>query len=70
MKSNQIKNHKISLKKMLLCETKTRRKYGDRAFSVAGPKLWNLIDDKARVCKTVNAFKKELKTYYFCKAYK
>ena len=59
-----------SSEKMLLCEPKTRRKYGDRAFSVAGPKLWNLLEDKARACKTVNAFKKELKTYYFHKAYK
>ena len=32
---------------------RNRRKYGDRAFSVAGPKLCNLLRDEARTCKTV-----------------
>ena len=32
--------------KLLLEEPKTKRLYGDRAFSVAGPKLWNNLDIK------------------------
>ena len=34
--------------KLLLKEPKTKRVYGDRAFSVAGPKLWNNLDITVR----------------------
>ena len=43
--------------------------YGDRAFSVAGPTLWNALP-KNRLCATLAAFKTNLKTYLFKKAYK
>ena len=55
--------------KGLLVERKTERKYGDRAFSVAGPKLWKDLPEHIRESKSVNIFKKSLKTYYFRKAY-
>ncbi len=39
--------------------------YGDCAFSVAGPVLWNRLPDKLRTCNSVKSFKAELKTYMF-----
>ena len=44
--------------------------YGDRAFSVSGPKLWNALPKDIRLCATLAAFKTNLKTYLFKKAYK
>ena len=44
--------------------------YGDRAFSVAGPTLWNALPKNIRLCATLAAFKTSLKTYLFKKAYK
>ena len=55
--------------KLLLEEPKTKRLYGDRAFSVAGPKLWNNLDIKVRQKESVNAFKGALKTYLFKEGY-
>jgi hypothetical protein len=50
----------------LLVVPKTRMKtYGDRAFSVAGPKLWNSLPCSIKNCTSVSAFKKALKTHLF-----
>ena len=43
--------------------------YGDRAFSVAAPKLWNELPLDLRSLVTINLFKKHLKTDLFKKAY-
>ena len=43
--------------------------YGDRAFSVAGSTLWNALPKNIRLCATLAAFKTNLKTYLFKKAY-
>ena len=43
--------------------------HGDRAFSVAGPKLWNQLPLSIRELSNVDSFKKSLKTYLFCLAY-
>ena len=43
--------------------------YEDRAFSVAGPTLWNALPKNIRLCATLAAFKTNLKTYLFKKAY-
>ena len=48
---------------------RTRRKWGDRAFSVAGPKLWNVLIDKVKNSESLDCFKRELKTHLFQKAY-
>ena len=45
-----------------ICKTKT---YGDRAFSVCAPKLWNAIPLETRQSSTVLLFKKKLKTFLF-----
>lgn len=39
--------------------------YGDRAFSVVGPRLWNSLPIKIQNCPSVNSFKKNLKTHLF-----
>ena len=54
----------------LLAVPKSRLKtYGDRAFSVAVPKLWNELPLDLRSLVTFNLFKKHLKTDLFKKAY-
>ena len=40
--------------------------YGDRAFSVAAPKLWNSVPYEIRSSESLNKFKSKLKTYLFC----
>jgi len=54
-----------------LKEKKARCKtYGERAFSVCAPKLWNKLPQEVREKGTVDTFKKALKTHYFKLAYK
>ena len=45
------------------------KNYGDRAFAKAAPELWNNLPIDIRSCKSVNCFKKKLKTHLFKKAY-
>ena len=40
-------------------------KYGDRAFSVAGPKLWNALPHNIREEMITTDFKRKLKTFLF-----
>ena len=44
------------------CNLKT---YGERAFSVAAPRLWNALPLNIRNCKTITTFKSALKTHLF-----
>ena len=48
----------------------TDKKYGDRAFCVAGPDLWNPLPLHIKKSPSVESFKKALKTYLFKKAFK
>ena len=43
--------------------------YGDRRFSIAGPKLWNSIPASLRNADSLNSFKKHLKTYLIRQAF-
>ena len=43
--------------------------YGQRAFSVAAPRLWNKLPFEVRACSDVNLFKSKLKTFLFKKVY-
>lgn len=52
-----------------LREPLIHKKYGERAFSVAGPKLWNALRDDIKKAETVCTFKSKLKTFLFQKAY-
>jgi hypothetical protein len=50
----------------LLTIPKTKLKYyGDRSFSKCAPLLWNQLPLVIRQCKTVDSFKKVLKTHLF-----
>ena len=44
-------------------------RYGDRAFSVAAPTLWNALPRNLRSTKSLAAFKRDLKTYFFTLAF-
>ena len=43
--------------------------YGDRAFSVMAPKLWNGLPLNIRQSDSVSTFKSKLKTHFFILAY-
>ena len=45
------------------------KSYGDRAFSVSGPKLWNGLPLQIRESHNINSFKTALKTHLFWEAY-
>ena len=50
-------------------EIKSAKKTGDRAFAVAAPVLWNALPPSLRAIDNITAFKKQLKTHLFRKAY-
>jgi hypothetical protein len=59
-----------SANQCLLKEKKCRLKsYGERAFSVAAPRLWNTVPLELRLCECEDSFKKQLKTFLFKKAF-
>ena len=41
----------------------------ERAFSVAGPKLFNALPDELKEAENTESFKKQLKTYLFKQAF-
>ena len=47
-----------------------KKSAGDRAFSVSAPRLWNELPQNVTECKTIDSFKKHLKTHLFNIAYK
>lgn len=53
----------------LLCVPRSRTVYGDRAFSKAGPVLWNALPLDCRMAPSLPTFKSRLKTYLFRTAY-
>ena len=54
----------------LLNIPKSRTKtYGDRAFSIAGPQLWNELPLSFRSVSDINVFKRSLNTHLFQHAY-
>ena len=59
-----------SRNKNLLKAPRTKlRTMGDRAFSATAPRLWNALPDHLRAPQTTDAFKRELKTHLFRKAF-
>ena len=53
----------------LLDVPRTRTKFGDRAFGVAGPTVWNTLPDNINEARSVFTFKRLLKTYLFQKSF-
>ena len=43
--------------------------YGQNAFCVSAPCLWNSLPNVVRNCTSINAFNKSLKTFLFRKAF-
>jgi len=43
----------------------TRTKFGDRAFSIAGPKTWNNLPQSVRSADCLDSFKQKIKFYLF-----
>ena len=59
-----------SSKNMLLNEPRANLKtYGERTFSVAAPRLWNKLPLQIRFSSSEAAFKANLKTYLFKRAF-
>ncbi len=51
---------------IILASPRTRlRTYGDRAFSAAGPAVWNSLPPELRAAPSCCTFKTQLKTYLF-----
>ena len=59
-----------SCKEYLVVPRNRLKTYGDRAFSIAGPKLWNDLPLEIRKCASVATFKQSLKTFLFKLAYR
>ena len=53
----------------LLKESRSNKRYGERAFSRCGPKLWNALPLSVRQCPSTSLFKTSLKTHLFKIAY-
>ena len=51
--------------KNLLEIPKSRTAYGSRAFSSAGPMLWNNLPNNLRTLDSLESFKSKLKTFPF-----
>jgi hypothetical protein len=58
-----------SSKDNLLVVPRSNLKYGERAFRVAGPSVWNGLPKSLRHITSLIVFKKELKTHLFRQAY-
>ena len=59
----QLISYGDSSRTMKLQESKFYSKYGKRAFSCAGPKLWNLLPTEIREESDTDKFKKALKSF-------
>ena len=55
--------------RLLIVPRTSLKFYGDRALSVAGPKLWNALPRELRFCESLDSFKSKLKTHLFNEAF-
>lgn len=46
-----------------------KKSYGDRAFRIAAPHLWNKLPQKIRECKSLHSFKNNLKHHLFTRSF-
>ena len=58
----------LFLKNLLVIPTALMA-YGSRAFSSAGPMLWNNLPDNLRTLDSLESFKSKLKTFLFKRSY-
>ena len=59
------RNLRSSCRKLLVVSRSKLKCYGDRAFSVAAPRLWNDIPDSINCSEDLSSFERNLKTYLF-----
>ncbi len=50
---------------LLVMPRTSSRRYGDRAFENAAPRLWNSLATSLHLASNLNVFKIQLKTYLF-----
>ena len=62
---NSTRTLRSSTKNLLKVPKSRTKTYGDRAFSVIGPVLWNKLPDELRHELSLNSFKYKLKTFLF-----
>ena len=55
--------------KLLVVPRSRTNSYGERCFSIAGPRLWNNLPRQLRLCGSVSVFKNKLKTHLFRNAF-
>jgi len=48
---------------------RTRRRIGDRAFSVAAPRAWNRLPTELKLLQSTDSFRCDLKTFLFDSVY-
>ena len=48
---------------------RTRRRIGDRAFSVAAPRAWNTLPTQLKLLRSTTSFRRQLKTFLFQSGY-
>jgi len=48
---------------------RTRRRIGDRAFSVAAPRAWDMLQTELKLLRSTNSFRRDLKTFLFDSVY-
>ena len=48
---------------------RTRRRIGDRAFSVAAPRAWNRLPTELKLLRSTDSFRRDLKTFLFDSVY-
>jgi len=64
--SSDFENHRTlrSVTSLNLIVRRTEQTtYGDRAFTVAGPRFWNSLSPHVKSASSVNIFKTRLKTF-------
>ena len=49
-----------------LCQSQTRCRYGDNAFTSSAPRLWNALPLSVKSASTVESFKRKLKVQVTC----
>jgi hypothetical protein len=68
--SNQTSTRRLrSATSNMLRKPATKKKMGERGFSVAGPAAWNALPLELRTCSTIDSFKSQLKTHLFQLSY-
>ena len=53
----------------LLFEPRSKQTWGDKAFSIAAPRLWNSLPAHIKTCSSITKFKTALKTHLMSQAF-